>query len=213
MSEHQESLNLLRRWNAGDREALAGLLDRHLEWVRQHVQKRLGPQLRGKAETLDYVQEAVVDFMEYGPRFELANEKQLRALLARIVENNLRDENKRLHRKRRDIAREGNAASDTILRLDPAVESVATPSRIVDREERRSWIRLALELLEDEDRSTLYLREWEGLGFAEIGERLGIGENGARMRYRRALPKLAKKVGELREGGLRAAGLGETPLA
>ena len=164
-------------------------------------------------ETLDFVQEAVIDFMEYGPRFELANEKQLRALLARIVENNLRDENKRLHRKRRDIAREGKPASDTILKLDPAVASVATPSRIIDREERRAWVRLALELLDDEDRSTLYLREWDGLGFAEIGERLGIGESAARMRYHRALPKLAKKVGELREGGLPAAGLDEAPAS
>jgi DNA-directed RNA polymerase specialized sigma24 family protein len=46
----------------------------------------------------------------------------------------------------------------------------------------------------------ILLREWHGLGFAEVGSRMGLSENTARMKFQRALPKLAKKVKELREG-------------
>ena len=40
---------------------------------------------------------------------------------------------------------------------------------------------------------------------AAIGSELGLTENGARMRYLRALPKLADKVGQLRRDGIRKA--------
>lgn len=198
------TIELLRKWHHGDREAMVALIERNIDWVRSHVRNRLGPVLRGKAETLDFVQDAIIDFLEYGPRFELTSDEQLRALLARIVENNLRDENKRLRRKRRDVARESGTPTDSVLRLDPPVDQVSTPSRIVDRAERHEWVRLALEFLDPEDRTVLQLREWEERSFPEIAAELGLSENGARMRYKRALPRLANKVGELRKRGLRA---------
>jgi RNA polymerase sigma factor (sigma-70 family) len=74
------------------------------------------------------------------------------------------------------------------------------PSRVMDREERLAWIRLAMELLEPSDRQILELRDWEERSFVEIAEELGIGESAARMRYQRALPKLAKNVERLRRG-------------
>ena len=38
------------------------------------------------------------------------------------------------------------------------------------------------------------------LEFADIGERLGIGSSGARMRFNRAMPKLARRMVQLRNG-------------
>jgi len=195
------TITLLRRWNKGDRAALIELVERNLAWVHDHVRRRIGPNLRGHAESIDFVQEAMIDFMEYGPRFEVSDDEQFRALMVKIVENNLRDENKRLHRQRRDVARERGRASDTVLNLDPPQQSVQTPSLVVDRQEKHEWIRLALEFLDPLDREVLRLREWEGMTFEAIGERLDMTENGARMRYRRALPKLARQVKQLRTRG------------
>ena len=202
-SEHK-SLHLLRRWHTGDAQALEQLIQRNLQWIGAFVRGRLGGHLRKEAETLDFVQEAMVDVLSYGPRFELENEGQFRALLARIVENNIRDKHKWLHRRRRDIGREKRGMSDTVLRLDPPVRSVTSPSQRVLRDERETWVRLAMELLEAEDREVLWLREWEGLSFGETGERMGLSQDAARMRHRRALPRLARRVKELREGRIAA---------
>lgn len=198
----EPTIALLQRMHEGDREALVALIERNLDWVREHVHRRLGPVLRGKAETVDFVQDAMIDFLEYGPRFELSSDEQLRALLARIVENNLRDDNRKLRRERRDVGRERGRATDTVLRLDPPRKSIATPSRVAEREERHEWIRLALEFLDPADRQVIWLREWEGKTFDEIAAVMELTESGARMRYNRALPKLAEHVGRLRRGML-----------
>ena len=194
------TVDLLRRWHGGDREALETLLERNLDWIRSYVHKRLHRELRREKETQDFVQEAVVDALCYGPRFEITNETHFRALLARIVENNLRDRHKWLHRKRRDIALEKPGVSDSVLQLDPPARAVTTPSLRAHKQESADWVRLALELLEPEDREIILMREWENLSFEEIGERLSRNADAARMRYHRALPKLAKKVAYLQAG-------------
>lgn len=197
-----QSIEMLRRWNGGDRAALEQLVRAQLPWIQARVRERLGAELRQKAESVDFVQEALIDFLEYGPRFELESEAQLRALLARIVENNIRDAHRHLRRKRRDIRREQAPGQESVLQLEPAAPSMQRPSRVLDREERMAWIRLGLELLEPEDRQVLELRDWEERSFVEIAQELGIGESAARMRYQRALPKLAKNVERLRRGEL-----------
>ena len=52
---------LLQRWHAGDRHALEALVETHMEWISLHVKRRLGPALRARAETGDYVQDAVLE--------------------------------------------------------------------------------------------------------------------------------------------------------
>ena len=62
--------------------------------------------------------------------------------------------------------------------------------------------RLDPELLEPEDRQVVMLRQWHEFEFAEIGQRMGLSEDAARMRFQRALPKLARKLEGLRRGEL-----------
>lgn len=201
-SERDDTVQLLRGWHAGDRAALEALIRENLPWIAAHVRGRLRPDIRNEAETMDFVQEAMLEVFEDGPRFEVASRAHFRGLFARIVENNIRDKVKWMHRQRRDRRREKGDAGDTVLKLDPPVRAVTTPSECAARNERQAWLRLALELLGPEDREVLRLREWEGLTFAEIGRHMGTGEEAARKRYHRALPKLAERVGELRGGRL-----------
>lgn len=197
------TLELLRGWHAGRREALDELIRRHLEWIRDCVRKRLGDHLRRRDDTQDLVHEAVIDVLRYGPRFEIADETCFRRLLARIVENNIRDKNRWLQRDCRNPERERSHLSDSVLALDPPVESVTNPSNRAASDETREWIRIALELLDPADRDVILLRDWERLGWQEVCQRLGTTANTARMRYQRALPKLAYKVAELRGGRLK----------
>jgi RNA polymerase sigma-70 factor (ECF subfamily) len=193
---------LLERWHAGDRAALDALLAQHLPWLRRYVQARLGPALRARGETVDFVQEAMVDLLRYAPQFVVGDADRFRGLLARIVENNLRDADDWFAAKRRALSRETALPNDSVLHLDPTASTVTRPSQHAERAESRNWILLALEFMDPEDRKVIVLRQWEELSFAEIGAQMGIGESGARMRFQRALPKLARAVEDLSRGAL-----------
>ena len=195
-------LDLQRRWHDGDRAALAELVQKNLPWIHAQVRKRLDAGLRRKLDSVDMVQDAVVQVLENGPRFEIANQGHFRALVARIVANDIHDRHRWMKRERRDAGREGPVASDSVLKLDEPVKDVTRPSETIDRNERQAWVRLAIQLLDPEDRLAVRMRQWDQASFAEIGERLGISEDAARMRHNRALRRLAEKVIDLRSGSI-----------
>jgi RNA polymerase sigma-70 factor (ECF subfamily) len=191
---------LLRAWHGGDERAFERLVARHLPWIRAHVQRRLGRFLAGRAEPEDYVQEVVIDALRYGPRFHLGDEDQFRALLGRIVENVLRDENDRHRALRRAMDREQPLARDSVLELDGPRRHVTRPSEAALRSERQAWVRLALECLPTDDRRLIVEREWEDRSFADIAAQLGTSEDAARMRFNRAVLRLAEQLARLRGG-------------
>jgi len=203
-----ETTVLLQRWNSGDARALQALLEAHLPWIRAHIHQRLGGLLRAKEETTDIVQDALLEFLRYGPRFECSSEAQLRFLLGRIAENVLRDRHDFYTRRRRQAARETPLPEDSVLILDPGAREVTRPDDALERKQWQAWVRLALELLDPEDRQLIVLRQWDNLEFNEIGEKMGIAPDAARMRFNRALPKLAMKVQQLQRGQIDEGVLG-----
>ncbi len=74
------------------------------------------------------------------------------------------------------------------LRAMPDHFTSADPS--VDWEKLRPVIDEALDQLREDDREVLLLRFFNGLAYAEVGQRLDLTENAARMRAERALDKL-----------------------
>jgi RNA polymerase sigma-70 factor (ECF subfamily) len=194
-----ETRQLLADWHAGDAAARDQLIQRELPWIRAYVRRRLGPLLRARAETQDYVQEALVQVLEYGPRFTSRNDGRFRAVLGRIIENHLRDLARNQGARKRAPAAERPLPSGSVIDLDCA-RAVTRPSEHAQQSEQRAWLHLAMELLDPDDRQILLLRMWQELEFAEIGRQLGIGESAARMRFQRALPRVARKVEELLAG-------------
>ena len=203
MTDHDiETLKLLQQWHAGDGGALDALLARDLPWIREHVRRRLGDRLRRKAETDDFVQEAVLEMLRYGPRFVVQSRAQFRTLLATIAENVLRGQHHWFERRRRAISRERPLPDDSVLQLDPTARSVSSPSEGAARHERQAWIRLGIELLPPADREVVLRREWDQMSFAEIGAEVGTSEDATRMRFQRALARLARIAKQLRNGQL-----------
>ena len=195
-----QTLALLQRWHGGDRAALEQLLQRDLGWIRDQVSRRLGELLRRRGDTQDFLHEAVVEVLHYTPRFLVSSQEQFRRLVTQIIENMLRDQRDYYARKRRDLARERALPDDSALQLDPRARSVTRPSEAAVRNEEAAWLRLALELLDPEDRDVILLRQFDELPWSEVGARLGLSEDGARMRFNRALPRLSAKVEALRRG-------------
>lgn len=201
MEDPTQTYVLLRDWHGGERQALERLLERDLPWVRDYVVKRMGGLLKAKGDLDDYVQEAAIKALKYAPPFLMSDREQFRALLGRITENVLRDSIDKLQAEKRNAVREKRTPTDSMLHLDPpAGHSVTRPSQAAARNEEQLWIRLAIDLLDPEERNLILWREWEGMSFAEMGERLGVAEDAARMRFTRTLPKLARKVKELQQG-------------
>ena len=131
-----------------------------------------------------------------GPRFVVGDQDQFRGLLARIVENTIRDRARWHGAARRAAARErdlGGASIDlSASRPGPATELAGR--------ERAELLRLAVELLGEHDRDVVRLHQLEGRPMSEVAELLGLHASTAHMRYRRALPRLALVMQELLRG-------------
>lgn len=201
MSSEPDVEALLKQVHLGDPAALSALAEAHLPWIRAHVQRRMGAGMRALVEREDIVQQVFLDFLKSGPRFVLRDAAHFRALMLRIVENTLRQQHRDAHRKKRDAARVQPLPSGSVLDLG---SPVTRPSAAASRDEHRAWVQLALELIPDEQRTMIQMREWEGLPFAEIAEHFGIREDAARMRYQRALRELAMMLLEIKTKGAAA---------
>jgi len=179
---------------------LGECIEKHLQWIQEFASRKLSPLLRVKAETGDVVQDALVQFLKYGPRIHVASDAELRSLLARIVENVIRDKYDWFTARRRALVKERPLPSDTVLYLSSTKRDADTPSKIVHKSEQEGWVRLGLELLAPDDRRPLILRDWDRLSYIEIGKRLGISEHAARRKYIRSLTLLMGVVQSLRSG-------------
>lgn len=195
---------LLLRWHGGDAAAMAELVEQERALVEEQVRRRLGAHLRRSVDTQDIIQETLLHALRSAPRFLLSDRNQLRTLLARMVENRLCSAAAWQQRQKRDLRRElpGEDTSDSgILDLDRPAE-ITDPGDAAGRDDLRSWVRLALELLDAEDREVLVLRDYQELSFEQIAAQTGESADALRMRHRRALPKLARALARLREGRL-----------
>lgn len=198
--------DLLDRWFEGDREALRELVARNWAWVKGKVRERLGDKMRQVGESDDFVQESMLDFMKYSPRFRVRGEGQFRALLARVVESAIRDQNDYWFRaRRRALSQECPVSSDTVLDLAVGRRAVTPPDERTAQNEMDALLRLAVEMLGPDDRRVIVLRHWDDREFGEIAQELGITPDGARKRYERALPKLANILRGLKQGDLERA--------
>lgn len=143
--------------------------------------------------------EAVVEALEYSPPFLIDDRDRFRGLLVRIVENVLRDRDDWYRARRRDMARERPLPSASVLQLE--VEG-SSPSQAADRSEWEDWLRLGLEFLDAEDRTVILRRQWDGQDYESLGRELGVSADAARMRFNRALSRLAQVVERLKRGDL-----------
>lgn len=178
---------LIARVNRGEEAAFHELLERDLGWVRRRVKDRLGPGLRGRAETVDLVQSTMVEVLRYRPRLRVDGREQFRALMVRVVENVIRAFYDHVRAQCRDLAREERIGSDSgCQHASPR----PTPAELCAELEDNRRLRAALERLRPSERHVLELRYFNQLSFAEIGAALNLSPDAARMQCNRAEARL-----------------------
>lgn len=189
---------LLQRLERGPEESrensLRSLLELHSDWLLHQVRQRLGPLLRHRADSIDYTQEAALRILRYVPRIPIRSATQFRSLALRILENALRDQADYHQAQKRDARRECS--------LDDASElwTMHSESSALDRRHLEGLLRIAIELLPTRDRQIVLAHDWDGLGFTQIASEQDLTPDAVRMRYQRALPRLADLIRRLERG-------------
>jgi RNA polymerase sigma-70 factor (ECF subfamily) len=192
--DSEETQRLLDQLRGGDRQALEQLLARHRGELRQAVELRLDPAMRGRVDPSDVVQEAqaeaarrIDDYLRREPMpFHLWLRKT-------AYENLLRIRRQHVEAGCRSVRREmalPEGSSVALARMLFAQEP--TPSRVMAGHELAARLSQAMAELSDEDREILLLRNFDGLGNQEAAQLLGIGPDAASKRYGRAILRLRK---------------------
>ena len=103
--DRAESTTLLRSAKAGSNEAMSALLERCAGKLLALIRLRLGPSLRAHLESQDVLQASLMKAFQRIDQFEQSDANSLIAWLARIAENEIRDQADYHGRQRRDAAR------------------------------------------------------------------------------------------------------------
>jgi RNA polymerase sigma-70 factor (ECF subfamily) len=156
----------------------AGTLDlgRYRVYLQLLARQHLDQRLRGKVDSSDVVQQAMLQAYQSRDQFRGHTEAErvawLRQILARCLANALRD----FTRDKRDIARE-QSVEEALQQSSARVEEwlaaeQSTPSQAAEKHEEALRLAEALTKLPDAQREALLLHHWEGWSLAQIGEKL-----------------------------------------
>lgn len=169
---------LLRYANERDERAFAELVQRHLGLVYAAAQRRTG-----QAQLAEEIAQTV--FAELARQAgRLSGHPALAAWLYRSTRYAAIDALRSEHRRQQMIHR-----AATLPELSTGGE--VSP----EWEQMRPVLDAAMDQLKERDREVLVLRFFSGCTFAEIGARMGLKENAARMRVERALDQLRGHLG------------------
>ena len=180
---------------SGDASALDQLCGVYAERVRWIVRLRMGRELRSQLESMDLVQEALVEAVKDIGDFTYSSEGDFLNWLSRIVENTIRDNVDRIRAAKRDVRKQvslnrmgtgtDGAGPDVGL---PTVTT--TPSVVLSLREELDRLERALDRLKPEYREVIMLAKIEGFSCKQIAGRLNKSPAAVAMSLSRAIVAL-----------------------
>ena len=192
----QKTRELVALAREGDKSALNLLYGAYAERVRWIVRFRMNRELRSKLESMDLVQEVLINALGGLQNFTYKYEGDFVRWLSRIAENELRGSLRKLHAEKRNIHKEvrlENNRQTTGGRFLGSLGPVqaTTPSVIVSRKEDLNKLERAMDKLKPQYRQAIVLTKIEGLSYEQIGDRLEMSADAVRMLATRAMVALA----------------------
>jgi RNA polymerase sigma-70 factor (ECF subfamily) len=179
-----ESVDLIQRARAGDSGAFETLLARYSDRLLNRVRLMMGEEARREAESVDFLQATLLQVVRHFERAAVADERAFLRWLTSVARNRIRDS----VRRRREVP--FAELSRTLSTDRPSPQQASPPSQAASNEEV-DRLAEALEELDPELRRAVELRDFDGLAFAAVGERLGCNEEHARWLHRKALVRLS----------------------
>jgi len=193
------SVELVRGGRGGDAAAINELFRRYQPRLLRVVRIKMGSFVRQHVDPEDIVQEASIIAIAKFRTLDVHTASSILQWLVRIAEHVLQNKIRGLEAQKRDPRREVPIASGA---PDSSPGGVVlpsegpTPSQVFSRREMEERIDACVSGLEPEDYSeVLVLRDYCGLGWEEIREKLGRSSADAvRELHRRACEKLREKA-------------------
>ena len=160
----------------GDDTALDQLCSVYGERVRRIVRFRMGPELRSQLESMDLVQEALIEAIKDLGDFTYSNDGDFLRWLSSIVENTIRDNIDRIHAAKRDVRRQVSLDRVTTHTNHPGRDAhlpaaATTPSAVLSLRQDLDRLEQAMDRLKPQYREVLVLAKIEGLSCKEIAAR------------------------------------------
>ena len=180
-----------------DTPAKRGALDRFLAEVERKAFRMAQIALRNEQDALDAVQDAMLQLVRsYSDR----PDEQWRPLFYRILENRIRDMQRRRTVRGRVMSwlpfRPGEDGDDAPDPVAEAADPAPGPAQQVQGEEVLQALDAALAALPARQRQAFLLRNFEGLDVAATAAAMGCSAGSVKTHYFRALQVLRVQLGE-----------------
>src|SRR3954451_8874234 len=195
---------LVVRAAAGDRVAIADLLERYRSRLRRMVALRLDPRLKGRVDASDVIQEGYLTAMRRLDEFIRDPSVPFYIWLRFLVGQQVHDHHRRhLATPGRDAGREvsiyrgvmpGASTGALAARL---LGRQSSPSHAAVRAERKIQLQEALNRMDPMDREVLVLRHYEQMTNGDAAAALGLTHSAASKRYARAVERLREILAAL----------------
>src|SRR6516162_2790330 len=201
-NDPSDTVHLVERLRAGDRQALTDLFQRHRERLSRMVELRMDARLQGRVDASDVLQDAFLDAATQLDSFLRGSELSAFLWLRLVVGQRLSIYHRRhLGTKMRDVGQEVSLSRDPLPQASSAALAsmllgrLTSPSHAAIRAEQVLQVQKALNALDLLDREVIALRQFEELSRAETAQVLGITEEAGAKRYMRALRRLKAVLG------------------
>ena len=174
----QKTQELVILAKGGNEPALGQLCRIYGERVRRIIRLRMGNEIRPRLDSMDLVQDALVSAMGGLKDFTYKNEGDFLRWLARITQNELRDNLDKIYTDKRDIRKEvrlenhGPTTGGGFVGT-PGPIAHTTPSVIMSKKEDLDKLEKAIDQLKPDYRKVIVLAKIDGLTYKEIADRLG----------------------------------------
>jgi RNA polymerase sigma-70 factor (ECF subfamily) len=191
----QKTQELVVLAQAGDESAVNRLYEVYGERVLWMVRMRMNKELRSVLESMDIVQDTLVNALRGLDGFTYKNEGDFVRWLSKIAENELRGSLRKLHADKRDIRKVVRFDDNTLATGGrdagiPAPVDYTTPSVITSKKDDLARLERAIDELKPEYRQVIVLTKIDGLSYNEMGKKLGKTDDAVRKLVSRAMAEL-----------------------
>jgi RNA polymerase sigma-70 factor, ECF subfamily len=185
---------LISSARSGSSAALGDLLQTTRDYLLLVANNELPTDLRAKQGASDLVQETFLVAQQKFHRFEGSTEAEFLLWLRAILRNTTAHFERRYRAtKRREASREISLEANDVL-CQQLPDQISSPSSCASHSELAEILRASMERLAPRDRQLIWLREHDGLTFAELGRRLAISTTAARKAWLRAIERLHREL-------------------
>ena len=177
-------------------QALAEIISSYNERLLRIIDLRLAPQLSGRVDAADVLQEVFLEARKRLPRFLRDASVPVFVWLRGVVLDTLVHVHRRhLGAKMRDAGREvplhagGGPQATSVSLAGFLIGDLTSPSQAAMRQELATRIEVTLAAMDEIDREVLILRHFEQLSNDEVASVIGVKKAAASRRYMRALAR------------------------